>query len=166
MSRTTLTQIIRFVVLVLAQAWIFNNINFLGYINPYPYVIFILLYPLQNDRTLFLLICFALGLSVDIFSDSGGVNAAASLVAGYLRPTILRFSYKTAYEYHSIQIEKTSFIERLRYISLMVATHHLVLFSLEVFNISMTFYVLEKTLYSSIFTILLCVLFISLRQTK
>ncbi|PHR99524.1 MAG: rod shape-determining protein MreD, partial [Leeuwenhoekiella sp.] len=43
MSNSILRNILRFIVLVLAQITLFNNIDFLGYINPYPYILFVLL---------------------------------------------------------------------------------------------------------------------------
>ena len=93
MNNTVTQNIIRFIILVLIQVLILNNINFLGYINPYIYVLFILLYPIHNNRLLFIFLSFLLGLSVDLFLDSGGVHAAASVLVAYIRPLILKFSF-------------------------------------------------------------------------
>lgn len=155
-----------FIVLVLAQVLIFNHINFAGYINPYLYIIFILVYPFNNNRTLFIFITFMLGLSVDMFTDAGGINAAASLSAAYVRPVALKLSFGTSYEYHSIKIENTFFSERLKYIIIMVALHHFVLFSLEIFNISQILSILKKTLFSGIFTIILTTMIIAFFSRK
>ena len=77
MNSLNISNIIRFFGLIVAQVLIFNHINFTGTINPYPYILFVLLYPVNNNRTLFIFLSFLLGLTVDMFSDSGGIHAAA-----------------------------------------------------------------------------------------
>lgn len=162
MSSSILLHSTRFLVLLLAQVFLFNNIDFLGFINPYVYILFILLYPVNSNQLLFLLVSFLLGLSIDIFSDSGGIHAASCLVIAFLRPTILKFSFGVSYEYNNVKVSNTPFGSRLTYFFLLVIIHHFVLFNLEVFNISHTLFVLKLTLFSSIFTILLCMIFMIL----
>jgi hypothetical protein len=50
--------------------------NFLGFIMPLPYLLFIILYPVNGNRSGLLITSF-LGLTMDVFSNSGGVHAAA-----------------------------------------------------------------------------------------
>ena len=166
MNNELVKNIGRFVVLLLAQVLIFNNIDFLGYIDPYVYVIFILLYPFKNNRTVFIFVSFIYGLLLDIFTDAGGINAAACLVIAYIRPVVLRFSFGTSYEYQAIKLNKTTIAERFTYTFILVFVHHFVLFLLEIFNISNILLTLKKTLFSSIFTILLSLLFIFLFSRK
>ena len=146
-----LVNIGRFLVLVVVQILLFNHINFLGYVNPYPYIIFILVFPFTGNKSLLIFLGFLLGLSVDIFSDSGGVHAAACVFLAYIRPLLLKFN--------TIKLSKVDVGARITYISVAVVLHHLVLFSLEIFNISHILLVLKSTLFSSIFTIvlLLCI---------
>lgn len=166
MNSTTVNSILRFLVLVLAQALVLNHINFLGYINPYPYILFILLYPVNNNRTLFVFLSFLLGLSVDLFTDSGGIHAAASVTIAYIRPPVLRFSFGTVYDYQTIKFNQTEIGSRLGYFAIITLIHHLILFSLEVFNTSDVILILKKTLFSSIFTILLCLIITILFSPK
>lgn len=156
----------RFIILVLAQALIFNHINFLGYINPYIYILFIILFPANNNRTLFILLAFLLGFSVDLFSDSGGVHAAACVTIAYIRPIFLKFSFGTVYDYQSIKFNQTDFGSRLTYFSALIFIHHLLMFSLEIFNISKIILILQKTLFSGIFTIILCLIITLLFSPK
>lgn len=142
--------------MVLVQVLVLNNINFMGYINPYLYILFILLYPVKNDRVLFIFLSFLIGLSVDLFSDSGGVHAAASVFIAYIRPPVLKFSFGMIYEHQTIKFSQTEPGNRLIYFSILTVIHHLILFSLEVFSASHIILTLQKTLFSSIFTILLC----------
>lgn len=146
---------IRFIVLVLLQVLVLNHINFLGYINPYLYILFVLLFPFTGNRTLLIFLGFLLGLTIDMFSDSGGVHAAATVFIAYIRPVLLKFSFGISYEYNVIKLNQAPINERLIYISTMVVIHHLFLFSLEIFNISHILLILKSTLFSSIFSILL-----------
>lgn len=157
---------LRFVVVVLAQVLICNHIDFLGYINPLVYIYFILLFPFNANRSLFLVLAFALGLTVDMFSDSGGANAAACVIIAYMRPFVLRFAFGISYEHQSVKLENTAFGQRIVYISILVFTHHFFLFLLEIFNISNILLTLENTLYFSIFTILIITLSITLFSRK
>ena len=166
MSSASIQLISRFVILVFVQVLILNNINFLGYITPYLYILFIMLFPVRNNRTAIVFISFLLGLCIDIFSDSGGVHAAACVFVAYIRPTFLKFSFGTVYDYQTIKFNQTELSTRLTYFTLITVVHHLVLFSLEVFNISKIILILQKTLFSSIFTILLCLIMTILFSNK
>ena len=118
MNSININTIIRFVILILAQALVFNHINFLGSTNPYPYILFILLFPVKNDRMLFVFVSFMIGLFIDLFSDSGGIHAAASVFVAFIRPTILRFSYGALYETQNLKFNNTDFFNRVIYFSL------------------------------------------------
>ncbi|WP_159021712.1 rod shape-determining protein MreD [Formosa sp. L2A11] len=158
MNSSVISQILKFIGLILVQVLILNHINFLGYINPYLYILFIILYPIKNNRLVFLLLSFLLGIIIDIFSDSGGIHAAACVTIAYMRPLALKWSFGTVYEHQTIKFNNVDFGSKLMYISILTGVHHLVLFFLEVFNFSETLLTLQKTLFSSTFTILLCVI--------
>jgi rod shape-determining protein MreD len=168
MNNMVSTNIVRFVLLVLVQILVLNHINFLGYINPYVYILFIILFPVKNSRTVFIFLAFLLGLTVDLFSDSGGIHAAACVTIAYIRPVVLKFCFGMIYEHQTIKFSNVEFGSKLTYIALLTGIHHLVLFSLEVFNFSKIILTLQKTLFSSIFTIILCVIItiIFSRKTK
>jgi len=149
--------IVRFIVLVFLQVLILNNINLAGFINPYLYIIFILLYPLDGNKGLLIFLSFLLGLSIDIFEDSGGVHAAACAFIAYIRPVVLKYSFGVSYEYNSVKIRKADPMERLTYIASLVFMHHFVMFALEIFNVDHIFLLLKSTLFSGIFSIILIV---------
>lgn len=158
MNNSITTNILRFVVLVLVQVLILNNINFMGFVNPYLYILFIILYPIKNKRSLFIFLSFLLGLTVDMFSDSGGVHAAACVTIAFLRPAALKFTFGAMYDHQTIKFASAEFVSNLTYITILTVIHHIVLFSLEVFNTSEIILILKKALFSSIFTIILCIL--------
>ena len=142
----------------MVQILIFSRINFMGYINPYVYVLYIILYPTKNNRALFIILSFLLGLTIDLFSDSGGIHAAASVFIAYVRPLILRFSFGVLYENYAIKFKNVDFGAKLTYMSLLIALHHMILFYLEIFSISKILLIFQKTLFSSIYTVILCFL--------
>ncbi|NJW54870.1 rod shape-determining protein MreD, partial [Salinimicrobium oceani] len=120
MNSVILTNAVRFVVLLLLQVLLLNNINFLGYINPYLYVLFIILFPFSGSQTLLIFLSFLLGWGVDIFEDSGGINAAACLVAAFIRPVLLRFSFGVSYDYQTIKFSSTQPGARISYVVILV----------------------------------------------
>ena len=168
MNSTILTNTGRFIILILIQVLVLNNINYFGYVNPYLYVLFLILYPFNGNQTLFLLVSFLLGLGVDIFEDSGGINAAACVVAAYVRPVILRFSFGVSYDYQTIRFSSTQPGSRISYVSLLVFLHHFVLFLLEFFSFAHFLQILKKTLFSRVFTIILVFITLALfnRRTR
>jgi len=149
---------LRFIILLLIQVLVLSHINFMGYINPYLYILFIILYPIKNNRLLFILLSFLLGLLIDMFLDSGGIHAAASVTIAFLRPAALKFSFGAVYEHQAVKFSAVDIGQRLTYISILTIIHHFILFSLEIFNFSKIILVLKNTLFSSIFTIIMCVL--------
>ena len=166
MNNIIFLNIMRFFGLLLLQVLICNNINFMGYINPHVYLLFILLYPTSNNRLTFIFSSFLLGLIIDVFLDSGGTHAAASVLIAYIRPLFLKFSFGAAYEYQTIKFSNTDFSQRFIYFLFLIIIHHFILFSLEVFNKNEMLLVIKQTLYSSIFSLIICLLFNSLFSKK
>lgn len=157
---------VRFIVAVLVQVLICNHIDFMGYINPLVYIYFILLFPFNSNRSLFLVTAFLLGLTIDMFSDTGGANAAACVIIAYIRPLVLRFAFGISYEHQSVKLENTAFGQRMVYIVILTFVHHFFMFLLEIFNISNILLVLRNTLFFGIFTILVITLSITLFSRK
>jgi len=107
---------------------------------------------------LFILLSFLLGLLIDIFLDSGGIHAAACVTIAFIRPVALKYSFGALYEHQTVKFSNVDFVQRITYISILTIIHHLVLFLLEIFNFSRILLVLKHTLFTSIFTIILCLL--------
>ena len=127
--------ILRFIILVLVQVLIFNNIDLSGYINPYIYVLFILLLPFETPGWLLLVLGFLLGLSIDIFQDSLGVHIVATVFMAFLRPSVLKIiAPRDGYEsgtYPRVYYYGSSWF--LKYAAILIFAHHLVLFYIEIF---------------------------------
>lgn len=152
----------RFILLIFIQVLILNEFNVFGYINPIIYQLLIILLPFNINSVQKLILAFILGISMDIFEDSGGIHAAATLTISYLRPLFLRNSFGLSYDYQTLKFYDAPFRERFNYISIMVLVHHTVLFSLEIFSVDHLLFFVKKTIYSSIFSILLIIITLNL----
>jgi len=153
---TVLQNIFRFLILVLIQVLVLNNIQFLGYINPYLYILFIISLPVRIPRWFSLILAFAAGLSIDIFSNTIGMHAFAAVFIAFIRNGII--SLFTSLEegnnptpsFHTFGVSAY-----IKYTVLMVLIYHAVLFSLESFSFYNIWVVSTKVLLSSLVTFIL-----------
>ncbi|MBC5863751.1 rod shape-determining protein MreD [Flavobacterium sp. K77] len=162
MNSTLLVNILRFILLLALQIIVFNNMNFLGYISPFPYILFIILYPVNGNKAGLIAASFAMGIIMDLFSNSGGTHATASLMLAYLRPYLFKFAFGLSYEYQTIRLNDVLTPQRFTFILLSVVIHHFTLFLLEAFQLSFLLDTLITTLLSTVFTILICIIIIYL----
>jgi rod shape-determining protein MreD len=162
MNSTLLVNIFRFVLLLALQILVFNNMNFGGYVSAFPYILFIILYPVNGNKSNLLIASFFLGLIMDLFCNSGGVHATACVLLAYLRPYFFKFSFGLSYEYQTVKLNDVLTPERFSFILLAVSTHHITLFLLESFQITFILDVLLRTVLSTLFTILTCIILIYL----
>ncbi len=65
-----------FIGLVLLQVLILNNVHIAGYATPFLYIYFILKFSSGTSRNELMLWAFFFGLTVDVFADTPGMNAA------------------------------------------------------------------------------------------
>jgi rod shape-determining protein MreD len=162
MNSIVLGNIFRFVLLLAVQILVFNNMDFWGYVTAFPYILFIILYPVNGNKYGLLLSSFFLGLIMDLFCNSGGVHATACLLLAYIRPSFFKFSFGLSYEYQTVKLNDVLTPERFTFILLSVITHNLTLFLLESFQISFFLDVLLRTLLSTVFTTISCIILIYL----
>jgi len=147
----------RFVFLILFQVLILNNIQFSGYINPYFYIYFILLLPFETPRWLLLLSAFLLGLSLDAFTNTFGLNASACVLMAFARPFVIS-AISTGTEFmigHSPSLKNQGMKWFAYYSIILVLVHHFALFYLEIFRFTEFFQTLFRVLLSSVFTLLI-----------
>jgi len=157
-----------FLLLILLQILLFNNIEFSGYINPYVYIMFILLLPVEIPSWLLLILSFFTGLVIDIFCGSPGMHTSATLLAGFVRPYVLRLiSPRDGYEPGtdpSMMIY--GFRWFLLYTLIIVLIHHFALFYLEVFRFADFFRTFLRVILSSLFSIAFILLLEYARRGK
>jgi len=159
MSQTAIKYSIIFISLILIQVLILNQIQFSGFVNPFIYILFVMLLPHSMPKYLLLPLAFFLGLTVDVFSNSLGIHAAAATFIAYLRPALVRIISTRDEEKNDYPgLKQNGFQWFLLYTIVMVFFHHLVLFFLEVFSFSGFFYTIFKVIISSIFSIFVIIL--------
>jgi rod shape-determining protein MreD len=151
--------ILRFLALVLVQILVFNNIEIGGYINPYIYILFIILLPFETPGWVTLLLGALLGFVVDIFCETLGMHMAATVFMAFLRPWILDyFAPRDGYESGSYpRVFYYGLPWFIQYATLMVFAHHLVLFYVEMFKFQDFFGTLLRVILSTLFSSLLIV---------
>jgi len=146
----------RFIFLLLVQVVVLNNIQFSGYINPFVYIMFIMMLPVRLPKGLLLVIAFFTGLVVDMFSNTMGMHAAACVFMAFTRPTILKLiAPRDGYEAESSpSARELGFTWFLIYAAALTLIHHFVLFYIEVFRFSEFFSTLIRVVLSSIATLI------------
>lgn len=160
MIRPLFNNIITFLLVGFLQIFVFNNIQFSGFINPYFYVIFILLMPFETPGWILLFTSFFLGLFIDIFSQTLGMHAAACTFMAFLRPQLLKaFAPREGYEPGTLpRIYYLGFTWFLKYSLILIAAHHFVLFYIEMFRWTDFFFTFFRVICSTIFSTLLIII--------
>ena len=114
-----------FIGLVLLQVLILNNVHIAGYATPFLYIYLILKFESDTPRNALMLWAFFLGLAVDVFSDTPGMNAAA---------TVLLFVPRDTLDTLVPAIRTMGILPFLKYLVVSVLIHHGLLLTLEFFS--------------------------------
>ena len=123
MINNILRGFIYFVVLVLVQVLILNNIHFLRVATPFLYLYFILKMPVGSSR---------IGLTIDVFSNTPGMHAFACTLAGFIRHSLIQLLMgKDLPEGINPSYKTFGYGGFFRYTLLFVVIHHVALFLIE-----------------------------------
>lgn len=151
--------IIRFIVLVFLQIFVLDNIQFLGYINPMIYVLFILSLPVRFPKWISFLLAFFLGLTIDVFSNTLGMHTFATVFLAFARTPVINLLTSFDEGINPVPSYKTFGVNNyVKYIVLCVFLHHFTLFMIETFSFASFTFTFLKILTSSAVTILLILL--------
>lgn len=124
-----------FIGLVLLQVLILNNVHIAGYATPFLYIYLILKFESDTPRNVLMLWAFFLGLAVDVFSDTPGMNASAAVLLAFLRPAFLRlFVPRDMLESFVPAIRTMGILPFLKYLVVSVFVHHAMLLAIEFFS--------------------------------
>jgi len=160
MIESLLKYVLMFFVLVLFQVLILNNIQFGGYMNPYLYVLFILLLPFETPVWLQLILGFLLGIIIDMFTRTLGMHTSATVFMAFMRPFVLNyFAPRDGYESGSFpRLFYFGFNWFLKYALILVFLHHCFLFYIEIFRLSEFFLTLVRVMASTLLTMVFIML--------
>lgn len=149
-----------FVLLVLAQGLVFDQIEPGWGIHIMIYPMFIFLLPFNMRPTNVLFIAFCVGMMVDLFTNSFGLHTSSLVFLAYFRPQLYKLlEPREGYELGQIATigeMKRSWFMRAYGVGILV--HHLVFFTLEIFKITDIIFILQKTFLSSIFSFVMILL--------
>jgi rod shape-determining protein MreD len=147
--------LLSFIAIFLVQILVLNNLNLGGYINPWLYVLFLLILPVEIPNWLLLVLAFVTGLLMDTFLNTIGLHASATVFLAFLRPFLLRiFSPRDGYEPGSLPVPSHFGLGWfLKYTLLAVLAHHLFLFVVEAFSFESFGATLWKTILSTLVTL-------------
>ncbi len=148
--------------LLVLQLFVIDNIGFGAYIHPCVYVLYILLLPFDMTRQRLMINGFILGMIVDIFNGTPGLNAAATVLMAYLRPYVISITTRKSdiegKEYPSISEMGLQWF--VIYTVIMLLVHNLFLFMLEAFSVKLIGIVLLEVICSVPVTMLAILLII------
>ncbi|WP_276497614.1 hypothetical protein [Pontibacter litorisediminis] len=167
-----LNHIAQFFLFVALQVLLMDNLVLYSMGFCFIYVAFLLYLPLTINRVWLLFLGFIVGFTVDVFYDTMGIHAAASVLLAFLRPHVLnlltpRDGYDSS-DTINIHVMGTSWF--LTYAFTLILFHHTAVFFLETINFQTALYTLAKTLLSTLFTgivvVILQLLFFSPKRER
>jgi hypothetical protein len=143
---------VRFILLVLLQVLIVQNIHLGSYVILFPYILFILLLPFEMPKLLVLLAAFFTGLVIDMFYDTAGIHAAVCTLLGYSRHYVLKLlAPREGYDPGlAPTIQSMGPVWFITYSATMIFIHHLFFFYLEIFRFNEFFSTLLRVFLSTI----------------
>jgi hypothetical protein len=149
-----LKNIARFILLVLIQVLVIQNVNLSGYIILLPYVLWIIMLPFETNKLLVMFSSFVLGVCIDYFYDSSGIHAGACALTGFSRYYVLKYiAPREGYEASTEPTAETMGFEWFtRYAGTLILFHHFYVFFMEMFRFSEFFYTLARVILSSLGT--------------
>ncbi|QNS40874.1 rod shape-determining protein MreD [Chryseobacterium manosquense] len=146
-SRTLFTDILIIVLLVALQIFVLNRITLFGKYTPVMYPVFVMFYPFFRNRFQFLALSFILGLGIDAFLYTWGINAFATTMIAYFRTLIFRTSTDTSTDFFSFQSLQWS--QYLFFIFSSIFLHQLLVQYIEFFKFSRFFEIFMNVLATS-----------------
>jgi len=160
MNRSGVIQFILFFLYVLVQALVLRNLVLFNSAFCFLYIAFILLLPIELNSLILMVIGFVIGFTIDIFYDSMGLHALATVLVAYLRnywlTTITPQGGYDSSSSTSLMVNGLQWF--LVYTLPMVFIHHLVLFFVEASGFTLFWYTMLKVVGSLLFTMSVIIL--------
>jgi len=148
--------IIRLLLVLLLQILLIDNLHFLGVVDPFLYILFLLALPVEVDRRILLLIGFAMGLVMDIFSNSLGVHTAACTALCFARPYLISNLVQEDERLVGTVDGRSLGLEvYIKYVCLLTLLHHSMVFLLSAFTLHAFWLTLIQIIVSTLITIVL-----------
>jgi len=150
---------IRFILLVLIQHFLLYQIPPLHHTAvPILYFLFILWLPFEIGRATLLIIGFLFGLSMDFFTRTPGMHAAAIVLIAYIRPFLIALLMPqrgVEFNYKEPSVQSMGGIPYISYAALLTLLHHFCLFMLQAFQFGDIIYLIIKIAVSVLVSLVL-----------
>ena len=159
---------LQFILLILIQVFVLNNINLFGYLNPYLYILFLIIYHFNNNQSETIFLGFLLGFSLDLISQSSGAHTIACLTIGFLRPYFAIFSFRLKLSElpENLISKEARSLNKIGFLFLMIFVHHFILFFIIFLDIKSIFLILKNTFLTSLFSLIVIWPILTLLETK
>ena len=157
-------QIGRYILVMILQVLLFDQLQLLGVCHPYIYVLCLLMMPITLSHSADMIIGAVVGLIMDIFCNSMGIHTAACIFIMFIRPYLIGAIVNDKDRLNEqISLRSLGMEALLRYVVILVVIHHLIVFLLAAWNWAHIGFVLVETLVSSLITISIIIGYNSLR---
>lgn len=154
-----------FVGLVLLQVLALNHIALLGVATPFLYLYFLLKLDSETSRQEQMFWAFALGFTVDVFGDTGGLHVMASVFVAFVRTPLLRlFTPRDMLENFEPSLSALGVAPFLRYLFATIFLFCSVLFVLDFFTFTQPLMLLLHILTSTLLTVVCMVAIEGIRK--
>ena len=146
-------QIGRYIVVMLLQVLLFDQLQLWGVCHPYIYILCLLMMPITLPHSVDMLIGAAAGIIMDVFCNSLGIHTAACILLMFIRPYLLGWIVNDKDRLNEqISVRAIGMEAMIKYVVILVVIHHLTVFSLAAWSWSHIGFVLLETLISSFIT--------------
>ena len=163
-SRTLFTDILQMMFLVALQIFVLNRIRLFGEYTPVLYPVFVMFYPFFRNRFQFLILSFLIGLAVDAFLGTWGINAFATTAIAYFRTLIFRSSTDTTTDFFSF--DSLQWPQFLLFILSSIFFHQLLVQYIEFFKFSRFFEIFLNVVISSSISFVFIVIYALIFKIK
>ena len=142
-----------FVFVALMQILFLNRISLFGYVTPLFYIWLIVRFDSYMKRTSMLLWAFSLGLVLDMFSGTPGLNAASATFLAMVQPGIVKMFVQTE-RYEQLFPSSATMGGRpfAGYLLLMTVLHHITYFLLRSIPLCDWSVLVLKVIFSTLLT--------------
>ena len=135
MAIELLNRLIMFVALWLAQVLILNRIHLFDVATPLLYVFFVITFRRSSPKWQILLWCFALGLLIDVFSNTPGLASGSLTLIAVIQPYLLElFVPRDSAENLEVSISTLGIGKFMIFSAVLLVVYCLAFFALEAFS--------------------------------
>ena len=157
--RETIQYSLMILLYLFLQIFFMRNLVLFNYAFCFIYIAGVLLLPADTNRMYLLLIGFATGFTVDVFSNTFGMHASATVLIAYIRPFLIQYQMDSkGAERAEIGIRSQGLGSFLAYILPLILIHHSMLFLMEINHFGMILYTVLRIATSALFTIIMIVI--------